>query len=115
MVSNEQASCDYLRKELRLTTSRYDTASTALNEAREMNILKDSQIYELKSQIERLKNENQAYESQLSEHRSKIINLGADLSSYEIVGEKSQLAINSLQANNNEMIEKISQLESEIG
>ncbi len=38
----------------------------------------------------------------------------ADLASYEILSSKSELTINTIQSNNNELMQRIVELESEI-
>lgn len=82
--------------------------------AREKDAIKDSTNKDLKQSIETLKSANATLETDLADQQNKIKSLLADLETYEIVSGKSELTINTLQVNNNELTEEINKLKSEI-
>lgn len=85
-----------------------------LSEANEKNGVNELVIADLKRSNEELRSEKESYELQMAEKLNKIASLEADLSSYGIVASKSELTINSLQSDNNQLNDKIAELKASI-
>lgn len=82
--------------------------------AHEKNSVNELVIADLKRSNEQLRSEKESYDLQICENANKIASLEADLSSHEIVASKSELTINSLQSDNNELNETIAELKASI-
>ena len=83
-----------------------------LEKANEIIKVKEIVIADLKRSTEELRSEKDSFDLYKYDNADKIARLEADLSSYEIVASKSELTINSLQADNNQLTDFIADLKS---
>ena len=81
---------------------------------REKNLVKELNMNALKSLNDTLKLENDSSGASILEHKTRITNLEADLTSYELLAAKSELTIQSLQLSNNDLMQRVSELDSDI-
>ena len=86
-----------------------------LEKANEIIKVKEIVIADLKRSTEELRSEKDSFDLYKYDNADKIARLEADLSSYEIVASKSELTINSLQADNNQLTDFIADLKSKKG